>query len=365
MRSSRASALRWFVLDTHGLTHATPQPVYGAYAPIACPSGVAAFGRDPDSATQVWSAEVGYPARSLVSRLPPRHRLRPARAKPSRPFVSGDRRTPDRPQVPPHHRRHRLEGALRARARPGPGPRRTRRTSSRRAGPRSHGSAAAWTARRSSSAPTMPSSSAIGGSRDQTGSRQSCAAARRPPRSWRRRPCRTTSTATRRSSGPRRRRARGVARGTTRVWLSTVERLDLSPPPRAPRDRLARLCCDARPGRPGGRRALTQALRELLLAQASDWAFMMARGPRSNTRTRRTVEHLRSIVGGSATPSSGARSTIRRSPRSRTRTPLFPALDHRVARLTSPLVSSLSVAVHSWQLACRPRWSRSCCCRWR
>jgi 1,4-alpha-glucan branching enzyme len=54
--------IRWCILDTHGLTHATPQPVYGVYAPIACPSGVVAYGRDPDSATQVWSAESGYPA---------------------------------------------------------------------------------------------------------------------------------------------------------------------------------------------------------------------------------------------------------------------------------------------------------------
>lgn len=54
--------VRWCILDTHGVLHATPQPVYGVYAPIACPSGLAAFGRDPESATQVWSAEAGYPA---------------------------------------------------------------------------------------------------------------------------------------------------------------------------------------------------------------------------------------------------------------------------------------------------------------
>src|SRR5262249_10945877 len=60
-RQLAQSGVRWVVLDTHGLTHATPQPVYGVYAPVACPSGVAAFGRDPDSATQVWSAEAGYP----------------------------------------------------------------------------------------------------------------------------------------------------------------------------------------------------------------------------------------------------------------------------------------------------------------
>jgi len=53
--------VRYFFVDTHGIAHATPRPVYGVYAPIACDSGVAAFGRDPDSSKQVWSAEEGYP----------------------------------------------------------------------------------------------------------------------------------------------------------------------------------------------------------------------------------------------------------------------------------------------------------------
>src|SRR5262245_32947859 len=58
---ARAGA-RWTVLDTHGITLATPQPVHGVYAPVACPSGLAAYGRDPHTATEVWSAESGYPA---------------------------------------------------------------------------------------------------------------------------------------------------------------------------------------------------------------------------------------------------------------------------------------------------------------
>ena len=55
------AGIRYFFVDTHGISHATPRPVYGVYAPIACPAGVAAFGRDPDSSKQVWSAEEGYP----------------------------------------------------------------------------------------------------------------------------------------------------------------------------------------------------------------------------------------------------------------------------------------------------------------
>jgi 1,4-alpha-glucan branching enzyme len=55
------AGLRWFVTDTHGLLHATPRPRYGMFAPIFTPAGVAAFGRDTDSARQVWSRHEGYP----------------------------------------------------------------------------------------------------------------------------------------------------------------------------------------------------------------------------------------------------------------------------------------------------------------
>jgi len=53
--------IRWFFVDTHGITDATPRPRYGVYAPIYTPTGPAAFGRDPESSMQVWSAESGYP----------------------------------------------------------------------------------------------------------------------------------------------------------------------------------------------------------------------------------------------------------------------------------------------------------------
>jgi 1,4-alpha-glucan branching enzyme len=49
------------IVETHGLTRADERPRYGVYAPVYCPSGVAAFGRDPESSRQVWSANEGYP----------------------------------------------------------------------------------------------------------------------------------------------------------------------------------------------------------------------------------------------------------------------------------------------------------------
>jgi 1,4-alpha-glucan branching enzyme len=57
----RAYGLRYFFTDAHGLLHASPRPKYGNFAPIYCPSGVAAFGRDLESSKQVWSANEGYP----------------------------------------------------------------------------------------------------------------------------------------------------------------------------------------------------------------------------------------------------------------------------------------------------------------
>ncbi len=53
--------LRWFVLESHGLLNGTPRPRYGVAAPVFTPGGLAAFARDPESARQVWSRHGGYP----------------------------------------------------------------------------------------------------------------------------------------------------------------------------------------------------------------------------------------------------------------------------------------------------------------
>jgi 1,4-alpha-glucan branching enzyme len=53
--------IRYFFTDSHGLFHASPRPKYGVYAPVYCKSGVAAFGRDIESSKQVWSSVEGYP----------------------------------------------------------------------------------------------------------------------------------------------------------------------------------------------------------------------------------------------------------------------------------------------------------------
>ena len=53
--------VRWTVLETHGLLNGTPRPRYGVFAPVFTPAGLAVFARDPDSARQVWSRQGGYP----------------------------------------------------------------------------------------------------------------------------------------------------------------------------------------------------------------------------------------------------------------------------------------------------------------
>ncbi|MCE9498949.1 MAG: DUF1957 domain-containing protein, partial [Leptospira sp.] len=53
--------IRYFFVDTHGIINSVPRPKYGVYAPVETGNGVFAFGRDPESSEQVWSATQGYP----------------------------------------------------------------------------------------------------------------------------------------------------------------------------------------------------------------------------------------------------------------------------------------------------------------
>ena len=53
--------IRYFLTDSHGLIHGEPKPLSSVYAPIYTPAKVAAFGRDWESSKQVWSATEGYP----------------------------------------------------------------------------------------------------------------------------------------------------------------------------------------------------------------------------------------------------------------------------------------------------------------
>ncbi|NLN53911.1 MAG: DUF1957 domain-containing protein [Firmicutes bacterium] len=53
--------INYFFVDTHGIIYAKPRPAYGTYSPLLTPHGVAAFGRDEECSRQVWSKTEGYP----------------------------------------------------------------------------------------------------------------------------------------------------------------------------------------------------------------------------------------------------------------------------------------------------------------
>ncbi|MBO8128452.1 MAG: DUF1957 domain-containing protein [Peptococcaceae bacterium] len=57
----KEQGIKYFFTDSHGILYASHRPRYGIFAPIICPTGVAAFGRDIESSKQVWSAQEGYP----------------------------------------------------------------------------------------------------------------------------------------------------------------------------------------------------------------------------------------------------------------------------------------------------------------
>ncbi|MBA3052353.1 MAG: 1,4-alpha-glucan branching protein domain-containing protein [Candidatus Omnitrophota bacterium] len=58
------NGIRYFFTDTHGILYGRPRPKYAVYAPVYCPSGVGVFARDVESSMQVWSSECGYPGDS-------------------------------------------------------------------------------------------------------------------------------------------------------------------------------------------------------------------------------------------------------------------------------------------------------------
>jgi 1,4-alpha-glucan branching enzyme len=57
--------IRWFVLDSHGLMFGQPRPHRAIFTPCYTPAGPAVFARDGESNRAVWSAESGYPGDPL------------------------------------------------------------------------------------------------------------------------------------------------------------------------------------------------------------------------------------------------------------------------------------------------------------
>lgn len=55
------AGIRFFFTDAHAVMYGSPRPKYGVFRPAYCGAGVAAFARDIESSRQVWSRQQGYP----------------------------------------------------------------------------------------------------------------------------------------------------------------------------------------------------------------------------------------------------------------------------------------------------------------
>ncbi len=53
--------IEYAIVESHGILYADPLPIYGTFAPIVSPGNLVAFGRDIESSRQVWSSINGYP----------------------------------------------------------------------------------------------------------------------------------------------------------------------------------------------------------------------------------------------------------------------------------------------------------------
>jgi 1,4-alpha-glucan branching enzyme len=53
--------VEYAIVESHGVLYADPPPLYGTFAPIVSPENLVVFGRDIESSRQVWSSINGYP----------------------------------------------------------------------------------------------------------------------------------------------------------------------------------------------------------------------------------------------------------------------------------------------------------------
>ena len=57
----KKQGIRYFFVDTHGILFGAPRPKFGVFSPYLCANGTAVFGRDMETSKAVWSAVEGYP----------------------------------------------------------------------------------------------------------------------------------------------------------------------------------------------------------------------------------------------------------------------------------------------------------------
>jgi len=57
-----SAGVKFFFTDSHGFIDASNSPKNRTYAPLDCGNGVMAFSRDPESSQKIWDSETGYPS---------------------------------------------------------------------------------------------------------------------------------------------------------------------------------------------------------------------------------------------------------------------------------------------------------------
>ena len=57
----KQEGIKYFLTESHGILFGRPRPKYGVYAPCYTKEKVAVFGRDNESSKSVWSSKEGYP----------------------------------------------------------------------------------------------------------------------------------------------------------------------------------------------------------------------------------------------------------------------------------------------------------------
>ncbi|HEV7734050.1 MAG TPA: 1,4-alpha-glucan branching protein domain-containing protein [Candidatus Binatia bacterium] len=282
------AGFRYFVVDTHGLTHATPRPVYGAYAPIACGPGVAAYARDPDTSKQVWSADEGYPGdfwyrdfyRDIGFDLP-EEQLRPV--------------LPPSGRIHTGIKYHRITGKTDAKEPYDPDRARERVEVHAAHFVASRRTQVEWLARTMDRPPVVvcPYDAELFGHWWFEGPQWLDLVLRQLAATPELEACTLGDDLERH---PVVQQATPAAstwgwKGHQEVWLASQNDW-VYPHLHATGERLLTLCRRYPGANDRTRRALTQALRELLLAQASDWAFMMSRETTAEYAVRRTTDNL-------------------------------------------------------------------------
>jgi len=322
------AGLRYSFLEAHGVTDSYPPPKYGVMAPIMSTGGIVFFGRDMESSRQVWSSEVGYPG-------DPEYREFYKDAGWELPLKElVDFMKPDEPRRPVGLKRHRVTGKVgqhlkepyvRAQA--------LRRVAEHAAHFAQQRRAQAARVRSGMNRPPLivsPYDAELFGHwwfegpqfleqvfRDLD-ARNDVVATTPPAYLAQFDQCDLASPEM----------STWGEKGYASVWLNETNDW-IYPHYDAAARRMIRLA-DAHPHADGllGR-ALNQAARELLLAQASDWAFIMKTGTMVEYATNRVIEHLKHFSDlASAIESNGLdERAVRRFEKA---WPIFPGIDYRV-----------------------------------